>query len=56
MSLIRKNWILKGIRGLDIGSKPHSNEEIFSRFLFIFFIKVKFKVKSKIGIQMIIIE
>lgn len=56
MRLIKKNWILKGIRELDIGSNPHSNEEFFSRFLFIFFIKVKFKVKSKEGINIIINE
>lgn len=36
ISLIKKNWILKGIRELDIGSNPHSNDEIFSRFFNIF--------------------
>lgn len=30
--LIKKNWILNGIRDLEIGSNPHSNGEIFSRF------------------------
>lgn len=33
INLIKKNWILKGIRDLDKGSNPHSNGEIFSRFL-----------------------
>lgn len=32
IKLIRKNWILNGIRDLEIGSNPHSNGEIFSRF------------------------
>lgn len=31
IKLIIKNWILKGIRGGDIGSNPHSKGEIFSR-------------------------
>lgn len=29
--LIIKNWVLKGIRFKDRGSKPHSNEDNFSR-------------------------
>lgn len=31
IKLIIKNWILKGMRGGDMGSKPHSKGEIFSR-------------------------
>lgn len=37
INLIRKNWILKGIREFDNESKPHSKGEDFSRFLNIFF-------------------
>lgn len=37
IKLIKKNWILKGIRVLLIGSKPHSNADNFSRLLNIFF-------------------
>lgn len=33
ISLIIKNWILKGRRELEIGSNPHSKGEIFSRDL-----------------------
>lgn len=33
ISLIIKNWILKGSREFDIGSNPHSKGEIFSRDL-----------------------
>jgi len=31
INLIIKNWILKGIRLLDIGSNPHSKGDDFSR-------------------------
>lgn len=40
ISLIRKNWILNGIRVLEIGSNPHSNEEFFSRFFKVFFDRI----------------
>lgn len=33
INLIKKNWILKGMRDLEIGSNPHSKGEVFSRFL-----------------------
>lgn len=36
IKLIRKNWILKGIRVLFIGSNPHSKADNFSRLLNIF--------------------
>lgn len=36
IKLIKKNWILKGIRVLEIGSNPHSNGEFFSRWLYNF--------------------
>lgn len=31
ISLIKKNWTLKGMWLLEIGSNPHSKGEIFSR-------------------------
>lgn len=40
INLIKKNWILNGIRDLEIGSNPHSNGDIFSRF-FDNFIEIK---------------
>lgn len=49
--LIIKNWILKGIRFGDNGSKPHSNGDDFSRSWNVFFEKIKF---SKININEII--
>lgn len=54
--LIKKNWILKGIRVLEIGSNPHSNEEFFSRFLRVFFDKMKFKINIIEGIRRNIIN
>lgn len=63
INLIKKKWILKGIRDLDIGSNPHSNGDIFSRFfksfkeikkfnnniiILIINIKNKIKIKNKI--------
>lgn len=33
IKLIKKNWILNGIRAVEIGSNPHSNDEFFSRCL-----------------------
>lgn len=33
INLIKKNWMLKGIRDLEIGSNPHSKGDAFSRFL-----------------------
>lgn len=47
ISLIRKNWILKGIRFRDSGSNPHSNGEDFSRFWSIFFDIRKFNNINK---------
>ena len=37
ISLIIKNWILKGNRALDDGLKPYSNGDIFSWFNIAFF-------------------
>lgn len=56
ISLIKKNWILNGIRVLEIGSNPHSNEEFFSRFFEIFFDKMIFKVNIIYGINSEIIN
>lgn len=44
IKLIIKNWILKGIRLLDIGSNPHSKGDDFSR-LKIFFLEIRRLVK-----------
>lgn len=44
INLIKKNWILNGIRDLDIGSNPHSKGDIFSRFLKNFIEIKKFKI------------
>lgn len=52
INLIKKNWILNGIRDLDIGSNPHSKGDIFSRF-FNIFIEIK---KFKISINNLIIN
>lgn len=49
--LIKKNWILNGIRVLEIGSNPHSNEEFFSRFLKVFFEKILFIINIMKGIN-----
>lgn len=48
--LIKKNWILNGIRVLEMGSNPHSNEEFFSRFFKVFFDKIIFKINIIKGI------
>lgn len=48
--LIKKNWILKGIRVLEIGSNPHSNDEFFSRFFKVFFDKIMFRINIIKGI------
>lgn len=34
----RKNWIENGIRGDLLGSNPHSNGDIFSRSMILFFL------------------
>lgn len=34
----KKNWIENGIRGDLLGSNPHSNGDIFSRSIFLFFL------------------
>lgn len=44
IKLIRKKWILKGGRLLDIGSNPHSNGEDFSRSWKVFLDIVKFSI------------
>lgn len=44
--LIRKNWIQNGIRVLEIGSKPHSKEEDFSRH-FLFFFEIMKLIRRK---------
>lgn len=46
IKLIIKNWILKGIRLLDIGSNPHSKGDDFSR-LKIFFLEIRRLIKIK---------
>lgn len=50
INLIKKNWILKGIRVLEIGSNPHSKEEFFSRFFIDFFDKIIFRINIINGI------
>lgn len=50
MRLIRKNWILKGKWLVEIGSKPHSNGDIFSWSMKDFFEMIKFKNMRKIEI------
>lgn len=53
---IRKKWREKGIREEDLGSNPHSNGEVFSRSIYVFF-EIKFTIKiiintmSKINIS-----
>lgn len=51
IKLIKKNWILNGIRVLERGSNPHSNEEFFSRFFKVFFDKMRFKINIIKGIM-----
>lgn len=41
IKLIKKNWILNGMRLLFNGSNPHSKGEDFSRLLIFFFDKIK---------------
>lgn len=48
--LIIKNWILKGIWPLEIGSNPHSKGDDFSRLNFFFFDKKKLIIIKKIEI------
>lgn len=43
INLIKKKWILKGGRFLDIGSNPHSKGDNFSRSWKVFFEIIKFK-------------
>lgn len=54
--LIKKKWILKGIRLFEIGSNPHSNGDIFSRSDIAFF-EIKKLINNKIEeiIMMILI-
>lgn len=57
INLIKKKWILKGMWFMDIGSKPHSNGEIFSRERRVFFEIIKFNINKKIdNIRIIIIR
>lgn len=51
INLIKKNWILNGIRVLEIGSNPHSNEEFFSRFFEVFLDKIIFNINIMLGIK-----
>lgn len=44
IKLIRKKWILKGGRLLDIGSNPHSKGDDFSRSWKVFLDIKKFKI------------
>jgi len=37
ITAIRKNWSEKGIRADDFGSNPHSNGDLFSRSINVFF-------------------
>lgn len=51
ISLIKKNWILKGRRFIDAGSNPHSNGDIFSRlYNDDFFESIIFNVNKNIEI------
>lgn len=50
ISLIRKNWILNGIRLLDNGSNPHSKGEDFSRLVVDFFERRIFIRKKRLAI------
>lgn len=49
--LIKKNWILKGIRDLEIGSNPHSNGEIFSRFFISLIDIIVFRIRRSRAIR-----
>lgn len=59
INLIKKNWILNGIRDFEIGSNPHSNGDIFSRFfsnfkeIKIFNISIITEMKKNINIIII---
>lgn len=61
ISLIRKNWILKGKWLVEIGSNPHSNGDIFSWSMKDFFeIKIfknirKEEIINRINIIIVII-
>lgn len=48
---IKKNWDEKGIRGDLLGSNPHSNGDIFSRFLYDFFLKIKHIIINNLEIM-----
>ena len=52
ISVIKKNWIEKGRRGLDIGLNPHSNGVIFFRFFWIIFVRIIFIMMIIVGIIM----
>lgn len=53
ISLIRKNWILKGKWLVEIGSNPHSNGDIFSWSIKDFF---EIKIFNNIRIEEIIMR
>lgn len=48
---IRKNWDEKGIREDPLGSKPHSNGDIFSRSMIDFFLIIEHKIIKIIEIK-----
>lgn len=56
INLIIKNWILKGTRFKDRGSKPHSKGEDFSRSWNDFFEIIKFSKIKKNEIKILIIN
>lgn len=56
ISLIKKNWILKGMRFKDNGSNPHSKGEDFSRSWNVFFEIIKFNRINKSGIMILSIK
>lgn len=56
IKLIIKNWTLKGMWLLEIGSKPHSKGEDFSRSDNVVFDRIKFKNNIKEDNNQIIIK
>lgn len=51
ITAIKKNWSEKGNRAEDFGSNPHSNGDLFSRS-----VKVFFEIKLAINITIILIK
>jgi len=56
INLIKKNWILKGRRLLEMGSNPHSKGDVFSRSWEDFFEINKFNIINKMAINIQIRE